>query len=87
MPLNAPRVSGTCEVPADGMQTYGVLASAGLAAGGGEEYLKALQQEQMPLLQQLKGAPASCDQPLRCALCLAFRRQCSRALKIILAFI
>lgn len=44
MPLNAPRVSGTCEVPADGMQTYGALASVGLAAGGGEEYLKALRQ-------------------------------------------
>lgn len=43
MPLNAPRVSGTCDVPADGMQTYRVLDSFGLAAGGGAEYLKALQ--------------------------------------------
>lgn len=44
MPLNAPRVSGTHNVPADGMQTYRVLDSVGLAAGGDEKYLKALHQ-------------------------------------------
>lgn len=43
-PLNAPRVSGTRNVPADGMQTYRVLDSVGLAAGGDEKYLKALHQ-------------------------------------------
>lgn len=44
MPLNAPRVSGTHNMPADGMQTYRVLDSVGLAAGGDEKYLKALRQ-------------------------------------------
>lgn len=43
-PLNAPRVSGTCNVPADGMQTYRVLGSVGLAAREDEKYLKALHQ-------------------------------------------
>lgn len=81
IPLNAPRVSGTRNVPADGMQTYRVLDSVGLAAGGDEKYLKALQQQQMPLLQQLKGAPESCDQPLHCTLRLTFHHCYSRALK------
>jgi len=35
MPLNAPRVFGTCNVPAGGLQTYDILDSFGLAAGGG----------------------------------------------------
>lgn len=77
MLLNAPRVSGTCNVPADGVQTYRVLGSVGLAAGGDEKYLKALHQQQMPLLQELKEAPEPCDQPLHCAVCLTFHHHYS----------
>lgn len=44
MPLNSPTVSGTCNVLADGRQTYRVLDLFGLAAGGAAEYLKALKQ-------------------------------------------
>lgn len=78
MPLNAPRVSAMFWQM--GCQPR-VLDSVGRAAGGDEKYLKALQQQQMPLLQQLKGAAESCDQSLCCAVCLTFHHRYSRALK------